>query len=118
MPETRLSPSSLPIASPPLEVIPLIYLILRSAYSDFFVDPQAEEKTLWVQAKRGVLAILRVQPAQDLLESLMRPVTERDETAWEDILEAEALTEQNRHHSRRQPSAIGNDAYRLEDIRT
>ncbi|KXN90244.1 Ras GTPase-activating-like protein rng2 [Leucoagaricus sp. SymC.cos] len=80
--------------------------------------PHAEEKTLWVQAKRGVLAILRVQPAQDLLESLMRPVTEQDEAVWEEILEAEALSEQTRQHSRRQPSAIGNDAYRLEDIRT
>jgi hypothetical protein len=36
-----------------------------------------------------VLAILRVQPAQDLLESLMRPVTENDELMWEEILEAE-----------------------------
>ncbi|KAF9451707.1 ras GTPase-activating protein [Macrolepiota fuliginosa MF-IS2] len=81
-------------------------------------DPHAEEKTLWVQAKRGVLAILRVQPAQDLLESLMRPVTDQDESGWEDILEAEALNERSRQHSRRQPSAIGNDAYRLEDIRT
>lgn len=90
-----------------------------SADCDVFpLDPHAEEKTLWVQAKRGVLAILRVQPAQDLLESLMRPVTEQDESVWEDILEAEALNEQSRKHSRRQPSAIGNDAYRLEDIRT
>jgi Ras GTPase-activating-like protein IQGAP2/3 len=84
----------------------------------FLPDPLAEEKTLWVQAKRGVLAILRVQPAQDLLESLMRPVTEQDESVWEDILEAEALNEQSRKNSRRQPSAVGNDAYRLEDIRT
>lgn len=81
------------------------------------IDPLAEEKTLWVQAKRGVLAILRVQPAQGLLESLMRPVTEQDESVWEDILEAEALGEQGRQHSKRQPSAV-DDAYRLEDIRT
>ncbi|KAF9534346.1 IQ domain-containing protein-containing RasGAP [Crepidotus variabilis] len=80
-------------------------------------DPQAEEKTLWVQAKRGVLAILRVQPAQDLLESLMRPVTENDELLWEEILETELETEV-RQIPRRQPSAVNNDsAYRLEDIR-
>jgi Ras GTPase-activating-like protein IQGAP2/3 len=48
----------------------------------------------------------------------MRPVTEQDESVWEDILEAEALSEQSRKDSRRQPSAVGNDAYRLEDIRT
>ncbi|GLB33790.1 putative GTPase-activator protein for Ras-like GTPases [Lyophyllum shimeji] len=81
-------------------------------------DPHAEEKTLWVQAKRGVLAVLRVQPAQDLLESLMRPVTEEDELMWEEILEAEMENEQMRH-PRRQPSAVAADsAYRLEDIRS
>lgn len=81
-------------------------------------DPHAEEKTLWVQAKRGVLAILRVQPAQDLLESLMRPVTENDETLWEDILEAE-MENEIKQMPRRQPSAAVQDsAYRLEDIRS
>ncbi|KAF8076365.1 ras GTPase-activating protein [Lyophyllum atratum] len=81
-------------------------------------DPHAEEKTLWVQAKRGVLAILRVQPAQDLLESLMRPVTEDDELMWEEILEAEMDSEQMKH-PRRQPSTVAADsAYRLEDIRS
>jgi Ras GTPase-activating-like protein IQGAP2/3 len=81
-------------------------------------DPKSEEKSLWVQAKRGVLAILRVQPAQDLVEALMRPVTEEDEETWEDILVNEVKNEQARHVQRRMPSAIGPDsAYRLEDIR-
>ncbi|EAU84770.2 IQ domain-containing protein-containing RasGAP [Coprinopsis cinerea okayama7 len=81
-------------------------------------DPHAEEKTLWVQAKRGVLAILRVQPAQDLLESLMRPVTENDEMLWEDILEAE-MENELKQMPRRQPStAVVDSAYRLEDIRS
>ncbi|KAJ3869643.1 ras GTPase-activating protein [Lentinula novae-zelandiae] len=80
-------------------------------------DPLAEEKTLWVQAKRGVLAILRVQPTQDLLGALLRPVTEEDESVWEDILDAEIANEA-RQIPRRQASAIGADAaYRLEDIR-
>ncbi|KIK68184.1 hypothetical protein GYMLUDRAFT_155669 [Collybiopsis luxurians FD-317 M1] len=80
-------------------------------------DPMAEEKTLWVQAKRGVLAILRVQPTQDLLEALLRPVTEEDESVWEDILDAETANEA-RQVPRRQASAVGADAaYRLEDIR-
>lgn len=82
-------------------------------------DPHAEEKTLWVQAKRGVLAILRVQPGQDLVESLMRPVTEEDEFIWEEILEAEIENEQLRQIPRRQPSNVAADsAYRLEDIRS
>lgn len=84
-----------------------------------FSDPHAEEKALWVQAKRGVLAILRVQPAQDLVESLMRPVTDDDELVWENILESETESEQTRQHPGRQPStAAAESAYRLEDIRS
>ncbi|KAG6861600.1 hypothetical protein C0995_014507 [Termitomyces sp. Mi166 len=90
----------------------------RFAHTNSAIDPHAEEKTLWVQAKRGVLAILRVQPAQDLLESLMRPVTEKDEAMWEEILEVEMENEQMRH-PRRQASTFAPDAvYRLEDIRS
>jgi Ras GTPase-activating-like protein IQGAP2/3 len=82
-------------------------------------DPQADEKALWVQAKRGVLAILRVQPAQDLVESLMRPVTDDDEMAWENILENEMEHEQTKQKPRRMPStAAAESAYRLEDIRS
>ncbi|TFK87060.1 hypothetical protein K466DRAFT_576027 [Polyporus arcularius HHB13444] len=80
-------------------------------------DPRAEEKALWVQAKRAVLAILRVQPAKDLVESLMQPVTDNDEFVWEGILEE---TERDvMRHQRRMPSTTGADsAYRLEDIRS
>ncbi|OAX43512.1 hypothetical protein K503DRAFT_765843 [Rhizopogon vinicolor AM-OR11-026] len=78
-------------------------------------DPQADEKALWVQAKRGVLAILRVQPAQDLVESLMRPVSDDDELRWENIV-AEM---DNEPMPRRMPStSVGDSAYRLEDIRS
>ncbi|KAI6047200.1 ras GTPase-activating protein [Pisolithus marmoratus] len=76
-------------------------------------DPQADEKALWVQAKRGVLAILRVQPAQDLVDSLMRPVTEAEELRWEAII-AEMDHEPA---NRRMPSTSGDAGYRLEDIR-
>ena len=79
------------------------------------LDPQADEKALWVQAKRGVLAILRIQPAQDLVESLMRPVSDGDELRWERII-AEM---DNEPASRRMPSVSGGDAgYRLEDIQS
>ncbi|PPQ69874.1 hypothetical protein CVT24_003209 [Panaeolus cyanescens] len=80
-------------------------------------DPQAEEKTLWVQAKRGVLAILRVQPATNLWDSLMQSVGPEDEALWAEVLETEIANEMR--GSRRQPSAAANDsAYRLEDIRS
>lgn len=82
-----------------------------------YIDPRADEKALWVQAKRAVLAILRVQPAQDLVDSLMQTVTDEHELAWEDIIE-EMEREQMRHQ-RRMPSTTGAEsAYRLEDIRS
>ncbi|KAJ7068257.1 ras GTPase-activating protein, partial [Mycena amicta] len=81
-------------------------------------DPRAEENTLWVQAKRAVLAVLRVHPAQNLTESLLRPVTEEDLLIWDEIRFAEAEHEQVTH-SRRQPSAFAGDAaYKLDDIRS
>ncbi|RPD67315.1 hypothetical protein L226DRAFT_452633 [Lentinus tigrinus ALCF2SS1-7] len=80
-------------------------------------DPRADEKALWVQAKRAVLAILRVQPAKDLVESLMQPVTDNDEVVWEGILEE--MEQDMMRHQRRMPSTTGADsAYRLEDIRS
>jgi hypothetical protein len=79
------------------------------------VDPRADEKTLWVQAKRAVLAILRVQPAKDLVEALMMPVTKEHETIWEEIIENEMMQD-HKQRSRRMPSQA-NAEYRLEDIR-
>ncbi|KAG1742051.1 hypothetical protein EDB19DRAFT_1971500 [Suillus lakei] len=74
---------------------------------------EADERARWVQAKCGVLAILRVHPAQDLVESLMRPVSDVDELRWETIL-AEM---DNEPTSQRMPSTTaGESAYRLEDI--
>lgn len=81
------------------------------------IDPHADEKALWVQAKRAVLAILRVQPAQDLVESLMQPVTDEHETIWEGILEE--MERDQMRQQRRMPSTAGAEsAYRLEDIRS
>ena len=83
------------------------------------IDPRADEKTLWVQAKRTVLAILRVQPAKDLVESLMQPVSDEHEIMWEDILESEIESDHRLRHPRRMPStAVQESAYRLEDIRS
>jgi len=84
-----------------------------------YLDPRAEEKALWVQAKRTVLAILRLQPAKDLVESLMQPVSDEHEMMWEDILESEMESDHRLRHPRRMPSTAAQEsAYRLEDIRS
>lgn len=81
------------------------------------LDPGADEKAIWVQAKRAVLAILRVQPAKDLVESLMQPVTDEHELAWEAIIE-EMAREQYKQQRRMPSTTQADDAYRLEDIRS
>ena len=74
---------------------------------------------MWVQGKRTVLAILRVQPAKELVESLMQPVSDEHETMWEDILESEMESDHRLRHPRRMPSTVVQEsAYRLEDIRS
>lgn len=84
-----------------------------------FTDALAEEKALWVRAKRGVLAILRAQPGKDLVDSLMLPVTEDHELLWEEIIDNEMSNERMRHQARRMASAtVADSSYRLEDIRT
>ena len=90
-----------------------------SQYIEGRPDPQAEEKALWVQAKRSVLSILRVQPARDLVECLMQPVSEEHEMFWEDIVDRELMNDHMRQKQRRMPSSTGADsAYRLDDIRS
>ena len=83
----------------------------------YFSDPNAAEKALWVQAKRAVLAILRVQPAKDLVEALMQPVTEEHERSWGTILE-EMEREQFKYQRRMPSTTQADSAYRLEDIRS
>ena len=83
------------------------------------IDPHAEEKALWVQAKRAVLAILRVQPARDLVECLMTSVSAEHEMFWEDIVDRELMNDSLRQRRRRMPSTTGAEsAYRLDDIRS
>lgn len=83
-------------------------------------DPHAEEKALWVQAKRGVLAILRVQPSTELYDSLLQDVTDDHEAIWEDIVDRQLAADKMRFkRNRRMPSTTGKEGtYRLEDIQS
>lgn len=57
-------------------------------------DPEAEGRALWVETKRLVLNVLRVQTGSDLFTVLLEEVTEDDERAWLAVAEAERATEQ------------------------
>ncbi|CAH0056725.1 unnamed protein product [Clonostachys solani] len=49
-------------------------------------DPEAEVKALFMETKRCVLYIIRVQTGANLLEILVKPITEEDEIKWHQIL--------------------------------
>jgi Ras GTPase-activating-like protein IQGAP2/3 len=49
-------------------------------------DPEAEVKALFMETKRCVLYIIRVQTGANLLEILVKPISEEDERKWQQLL--------------------------------
>ena len=49
-------------------------------------DPEWEAKGLFMETKRCVLYIIRVQSGKDLMDILVRPVTREDEMKWNQLL--------------------------------
>ncbi len=52
-------------------------------------DPEAEVKALFMETKRCVLYIIRVQSGPNLMEILVRPVTREDDMKWYNLLREE-----------------------------
>ena len=53
-------------------------------------DGQSQEEALWVSTKRYVLALLKVQPGENLLSALTAPVTPEHELLWNKVRYEEA----------------------------
>lgn len=49
-------------------------------------DPEAQTKALFMETKRCVLYIIRVQSGANLLEILVKPISQEDERKWEMVL--------------------------------
>jgi Ras GTPase-activating-like protein IQGAP2/3 len=49
-------------------------------------DPEAEVKALFMETKRCVLYIIRVQTGANLLEILVKPIADEDEIKWQNLL--------------------------------
>ncbi|OTA68630.1 hypothetical protein K449DRAFT_461463 [Hypoxylon sp. EC38] len=49
-------------------------------------DPEADVKALFMETKRCILYIIRVQTGTDLLQILVRPPTQEDEIKWQALL--------------------------------
>ncbi|GAA5905227.1 hypothetical protein JCM6882_003721 [Rhodosporidiobolus microsporus] len=75
-------------------------------------DPEAGSKHLFNQAKRRVLAILKVHHGNDLEAVLARQVTPEDEVAWAQVVQDEELEERRRAQIERRPVVP-----QLDDIR-
>ncbi|CAD0098630.1 unnamed protein product [Aureobasidium mustum] len=54
-------------------------------------DPEADLKQLFMETKRLVLFIIRIQAGANLLEILVRPITPEDDDKWFSLLDEEAL---------------------------
>ncbi|KAG5938694.1 hypothetical protein E4U53_007956, partial [Claviceps sorghi] len=52
-------------------------------------DPEEDIKTLFMETKRCVLYIIRVQTGANLLEILVKPIVEEDEDKWKSLLREE-----------------------------
>jgi Ras GTPase-activating-like protein IQGAP2/3 len=52
-------------------------------------DPEAEVKALFMETKRCVLYIIRVQSGPNLMEILIRPITREDDEKWYALLKEE-----------------------------
>uniref|UniRef100_V5GQG5 GTPase activating protein n=2 Tax=Kalmanozyma brasiliensis (strain GHG001) TaxID=1365824 RepID=V5GQG5_KALBG len=72
-------------------------------------DPEAETKALFVETKRLVLSLLKVQSGKTLVDVFVAPVTDREEQQWVEIVSHEMVTDRSR-------SAYAG-AGRLEDVR-
>ena len=49
-------------------------------------DPEEDVKALFMETKRCVLYLIRVQAGANLLEILVKPITEEDEDKWQSLL--------------------------------
>ncbi|KAF2119746.1 ras GTPase activating protein-like protein [Lophiotrema nucula] len=63
-------------------------------------DPEAAVKALFMETKRYVLYIIRIQTGSNLTEIMCRPVTPEDEDRWDALIQEE-LAAQNRDRSRK-----------------
>lgn len=85
------------------------------------LDPQAQERAqieaLWVSTKRFVLAILKVQPGEDLLQALEAPVDEEHEELWYQIRLSETRMLLKQQEAGRPPPPHFEDIARYAHIR-
>lgn len=91
-------------------------LTKTSCSSNVISDPEAETKALFVETKRLILSLLKVQSGKTLVDVFVAPVTEQDELTWEEIVSLEVAADRQRQRGQR-PPAPQQGGPRLEDVR-
>ncbi|KAF9110510.1 hypothetical protein BGX27_006237 [Mortierella sp. AM989] len=76
-----------------------VCLTLQNRFTANLDDPDMDLKHLFVETKRYILAIIRIQSGKNLMEILERRVTVHEEEAWEELKITELSRQQ--HHQRR-----------------
>lgn len=86
---------------------------------DVFTEPDADIKSLFMETKRLILYIIRIQSGANLMDILVKPITQEDDEKWFALLDEEALN-QNEQHARQRsayaPSIIDTSGSTLLDI--
>ncbi|KAL2021431.1 hypothetical protein VTK56DRAFT_7184 [Thermocarpiscus australiensis] len=59
-------------------------------------DPEADVKALFMETKRCILYIIRVQTGANLMEILVKPITPEDEHKWQMLLKEDFASGSNR----------------------
>lgn len=80
-----------------------VCLTLQNRFEAEIVDPDMDLKHLFVETKRYILAIIRIQSGQNLMEILERRVTIHEEQAWDELKATEL--KRHRNHQRRMMNA-------------
>ncbi|KDN47975.1 hypothetical protein K437DRAFT_273559 [Tilletiaria anomala UBC 951] len=80
-------------------------------------DPEAESKALFVETKRLVLSVLKVQSGQTLYKVLLEPVTDQDELTWEEVVSLEITADRARQRGQRPPPSANHTTPKLQDVR-
>ncbi|KAG0056318.1 hypothetical protein BGZ83_005686 [Gryganskiella cystojenkinii] len=73
-----------------------VCLTLQNRFTANLDDPDMDLKHLFVETKRYILSIIRIQSGKNLMEILERRVTLHEEQAWQEL----KATEMNRHQRR------------------
>ncbi|KAL8808201.1 MAG: hypothetical protein Q9182_000265 [Xanthomendoza sp. 2 TL-2023] len=69
-------------------------------------DPDAEAKTLFMETKRCILYIIRVQSGANLMEIMVKPITVEDEERWANIVHDELSSNSRRRGAYSESTSI------------